>query len=54
MLEDKASRKEGVAISYYKVSGYASIFAYAGREGYMVCNELRPGNQHSEKGAWLF
>ena len=51
VLEDTASHKEGVAMSYHKVSGYAPIFAYAGREGYMVCNELRPGSQHSERGA---
>lgn len=51
VLEDTASHKEGVAMSYHKVNGYAPIFAYAGQEGYMVCNELRPGSQHSENGA---
>ena len=51
VLEDKASRKEGVSRTYHNVDGYAPIFCHAGREGYMVANELRPGSQHSEKGA---
>ncbi len=51
VLEDKASRKEGVSRTYHNVDGYAPIFCYAGREGYMVANELRPGSQHSENGA---
>jgi len=51
VLEDTASHKEGVEMSYHKVKGYAPIFCYAGREGYMIANELRPGGQHSENGA---
>ena len=51
VLEDTASHKEGVGMSYHQVTGYAPIFCYAGREGFMVANELRPGSQHSEKGA---
>ena len=54
VLEDTASHKEGIGLSYHKVNGFAPIFCYAGREGYMVANELRPGNQHSEKGAVEF
>jgi len=51
VLEDTASAKEGVSMSYHNVKGYAPIFCYAGREGYMVANELRPGSQHCENGA---
>ncbi len=54
VLEDTASRKEGVGRSYHNVDGYAPIFCYAGREGFMVANELRPGSQHSENGAVEF
>ena len=51
VLEDKSSNKEGVAMSYHKVKGYAPIFCYAGTQGYMVADEMRPGSQHSENGA---
>jgi len=54
VLEDTASHKEGIGMSYHQVTGYAPIFCYAGREGFMVANELRPGSQHSEKGAVEF
>ena len=54
VLEDRSSNKEGVAMSYHKVKGYAPIFCYAGTQGCMVANEMRPGNQHSEKGAVEF
>ena len=54
VLEDTASRKEGIAMSYHHVKGYAPIFCYAGTQGYMVANEMRPGSQHSEKGAVEF
>lgn len=54
VFEDTASHKEGISLSYHKVNGFAPIFCYAGREGFMVANELRPGSQHSEKGAVEF
>lgn len=54
VFEDTASHKEGVSATYRKVNGYAPIFCYAGREGFMVANELRPGSQHSENGAVEF
>lgn len=54
VLKDSSSHKEGVAMSYHKVNGYAPIFCYVGTQGYMVANELRPGNQHSENGAVEF
>ena len=54
VLEDRSSNKEGVAMSYHKVKGYAPIFCYAGTQGHMVANEMRPGSQHSENGAVEF
>ena len=54
VFEDAAPRKEGVAMSYHGVTGYAPILCYAGREGYLVAAELRPGSQHSENGAVAF
>lgn len=54
VLEDTTSSREGVAMSYHQVKGFAPIFCYAGREGYMVANELRPGDQHCEKNAVVF
>ena len=54
VFEDTASHNEGVSATYRKVNGYAPIFCYAGREGFMVANELRPGSQHSENGAVEF
>ena len=54
VLEDTASHKEGVGMSYRRVAGYAPVFCHAGREGCMVANELRPGSRHSEKGAVEF
>ncbi|MCQ2317279.1 MAG: IS1380 family transposase [Bacteroidales bacterium] len=54
VLEDKSSNKEGVAMSYHQVKGYAPIFCYAGTQGHMVADEMRPGSQHSEKGAVEF
>ena len=42
-------KKEGVEWTYKQVNGYAPIIAYLG--SYMLSTELRPGSQHSEKGA---
>lgn len=41
--------KEGISYTYKGVDGYAPIMAYIGQ--YSVAFELRPGSQHSEKGA---
>ena len=54
VFEDTFSHKEGVLLTYHKVNGFAPIFCYAGREGFMVANELRPGSQHSGNGALKF
>ena len=54
VLKDIYSAKEGIAMTYHRVNGYAPIFAYAGREGYQVAAELRHGSQHCENGAVNF
>ena len=54
VFEDTFSHKEGVSPTYQKVNGYAPIFCHAGREGFMIANELRPGSQHSGNGAVEF
>lgn len=52
--DNSGSRKENVAWTYKGVTGYAPIFAYLGTHGYLLANELRPGSQHSAKGAAAF
>lgn len=54
ILVDDASRKEGVSPTYHKVNGYAPIFCYAGTQGCMVANQMRPGSQHCSNGAVEF
>jgi len=54
VFEDTASYKEGVVLSYHKIQKFAPIFCYAGREGFMVTNQLRPRSQHCENGAVKF
>jgi len=53
-FDNSNSQKEGVSCTYKKVAGYAPIFAYIGAEGYLLDCELRPGSQHSQKGAPAF
>ena len=36
--------KEKVSWTYHNAPGYAPIFCYAGTQGYMLGNELRPGS----------
>lgn len=49
-LDNSGTKKEGVAFTYKKHDGYAPLFAYLGREGYLLHCELRPGDQHCQKG----
>ena len=42
-------KKEGIACTYKRKEGFAPIMAYLGE--FALAFELRPGNQHSEKGA---
>jgi hypothetical protein len=49
-LDNSGSKKEGVSWTYKNHDGYAPNIAYAGKEGFMVNCELRPGSQHCQKG----
>ena len=49
-MDNSKTKKEGVSRTYQGYDGYHPIFAYAGKEGYMVNCELRPGSQHCQKG----
>ena len=42
-------KKEGISCTYKKKEGFAPMMAYIGE--FAIAFELRPGNQHSEKGA---
>ena len=53
-FDNSGSNKEGVSWTYKNHDGYAPIFAYLGTHGYMINCELRPGSQHSNKGALEF
>jgi hypothetical protein len=53
-MDNAGSKKEGVSWTYKNHDGYAPIFAYLGTHGYMLNCELRPGSQHSNKGALEF
>jgi hypothetical protein len=46
-MDNSDSKKEGVAKTYKLVDGYAPMMSYAGRSGFMVNNELRNGDCHS-------
>lgn len=48
MVNDDCA-KEKIGFTYHGVDGYAPIFCTIGRFGYQLANELRPGNQHSQK-----
>lgn len=49
-FDNSDSRKEGVAMTYKKVLGYAPMFFYLGQEGYLLDLELRTGSTHSQNG----
>ena len=49
-LDNSGSKKMGVSYTYKGHDGYAPMFAYVGREGYMLDCELRPGKQHCQSG----
>jgi len=46
-MDNSESHKEGVAKTYKKFNGYAPMMSYAGWSGFMINNELRPGDSHS-------
>jgi hypothetical protein len=46
------TKKEGVSRTYMQdVFGFASMFVFAGEEGWAVREEFRPGKQHGQNGA---
>ena len=46
--DNSKSHKQGVSRTYKGCDGYAPVYAYMGREGYMINAELRPGSQHCQ------
>lgn len=48
-FDNSKTSKEGVSRTYKGCDGYAPMFAYIGREGYLADLELREGKQHSQK-----
>jgi hypothetical protein len=54
VLDNSKTKKEGVSRTYQGYEGYHPIFAYLGKEGYMLDCELRPGSQHCQKGTVEF
>jgi hypothetical protein len=53
-MDNSKTKKEGVSCTYKKFFGYHPIFAYIGKEGYMLDCELRPGSQHCQEGTPAF
>ena len=54
VMNNSKTQKEGVSRTYKRVDGYHPIFAYVGKEGYMLDCELRPGSQHCQKDTVAF
>ncbi len=53
-FDNSKTKKENVSRTYKGFDGYAPIFAYAGQEGYLVNEQLRPGKTHCQKGTEKF
>jgi len=53
-FDNSKTKKEGVSRTYQGYDGYAPIFAYVGKEGYLVNLELREGIQHCQKNTPQF
>ena len=53
-FDNSDTKKEGIEWTYKKFVGYAPIFAYVGKEGYLANLELRPGSDHCQKGTKEF
>ena len=49
-FDNSKTNKEGVSRTYKGHDGFAPIFAYLGRDGYLVNLELREGKQHCQNG----
>ncbi len=48
-MDNSGTKREGVSYTYLGFNGYHPVFAYVGEQGYMVCQQLRPGSQHPQK-----
>lgn len=48
VLDNSDSNKQGVSFTYRKHDGFALIFAYIGKEGYMLNHQLCPGSQNCQ------
>jgi len=53
-FDNSKTKKEGVSRTYKGKDGFAPIFSYIGREGYLVNTELRAGKQHCQNGTPAF
>src|SRR5215469_4838233 len=53
-MDNSKTKKEGVSRTYQGFDGYHPIMAYAGKEGYMLDCQLRPGSQHCQKETVAF
>jgi len=53
-MDNSKTKKEGVSRTYQGFDGFHPIMAYAGKEGYMLDCELRPGSQHCQNGTVEF
>lgn len=51
---DEKCKKQGISKTYKLKDGYAPIFAYIGKEGYLLACELREGKQHCQCGTVEF
>ncbi|MBU0490011.1 MAG: IS1380 family transposase, partial [Bacteroidetes bacterium] len=49
-FDNSKTKKEGVSRTYKGYDGFAPIFGYLGREGYLVNAQLREGKQHCQHG----
>lgn len=49
-MDNSGSHKEGVSRTYTGCEGYAPMAVYLGSEGYCLELELRPGQQHVQRG----
>ena len=53
-FDNSKTNKEGVSRTYKGQDGFAPIFAYLGRDGYLVNLEMREGKQHCQNGTVEF
>ena len=54
IFDNSKTQKEGVSRSYNGKDGFAPMFSYMGREGYLINFEFREGSQHCQKNTPQF